>query len=205
MTAAACRGTTILRNAASEPHVRQLGEMLIKMGAEITGLDSNTIIIKGNPELHGAEVTILNDCSEFFQPIEMRVETAAPDDVSAGRVDGRFSASDGQRTRQQDGGSQRGTEAFGNFAFCDVFRVDPDRFPGTRDFGSEMLNDLEHDIRIADCGDIVHDDLLFREDGCRDHRQHRVLISADCDISGDFRSAVYDKAAHEICFPYGLG
>ena len=87
----------------------------------------------------------------------------------------------------------------------DVFRVDPDRFPGTRDFGSEMLNDLEHDIRIADCGDIVHDDLLFREDGCRDHRQHRVLISADCDISGDFRSAVYDKAAHEICFPYGLG
>ena len=147
----------------------------------------------------------LNDCSEFFQPIEMRVETAAPDDVSAGRVDGRFSASDGQRTRQQDGGSQRGTEAFGNFAFCDVFRVDPDRFPGTRDFGSEMLNDLEHDIRIADCGDIVHDDLLFREDGCRDHRQHRVLISTDCDISGDFRSAVYDKAAHEICFPYGLG
>lgn len=61
MTAAACRGTTILRNAASEPHVRQLGEMLIKMGAEITGLDSNTLVIKGNPELHGAEVSIEGD------------------------------------------------------------------------------------------------------------------------------------------------
>ncbi len=61
MTAAAANGTTLLRNAASEPHVRQLGEMLIKMGAEISGLDSNTIIIKGNRELHGAEITVEGD------------------------------------------------------------------------------------------------------------------------------------------------
>ena len=47
MVAAAAKGNTVIRNAAAEPHVRQLGEMLNAMGAEITGLDSNTIQIKG--------------------------------------------------------------------------------------------------------------------------------------------------------------
>lgn len=61
MTAAAAKGTTIIRNAAAEPHVRQLGELLVKMGASITGLDTNTLTIKGNPKLHGAEFTIDGD------------------------------------------------------------------------------------------------------------------------------------------------
>ena len=77
MVAAAARGTTIIRNAASEPHVRQLGEMLIAMGAEISGLDSNTIKIKGS-ELHGAEVTVEGDHIEAASYIALAACTRSP-------------------------------------------------------------------------------------------------------------------------------
>ena len=77
MTAAAARGTTLIRNAASEPHVRQLGEMLNAMGAEITGLDSNTITVKGG-ELHGAEVTVEGDHIEAASYIALAACTRSP-------------------------------------------------------------------------------------------------------------------------------
>ena len=75
MTAAAAKGKTIIRNAACEPHVRQLGEMLVKMGAKIDGLDSNTITIEGNPALHGAEVEIEADHIEVASFISLAAAT----------------------------------------------------------------------------------------------------------------------------------
>ena len=77
MVAACSKGTTLLRNAASEPHIRQLGEMLIAMGAEIRGLDSNTLIIKG-AELHGAEVTVEGDHIEAASYIALAACTKSP-------------------------------------------------------------------------------------------------------------------------------
>ena len=61
IAAATARGTTILRNAASEPHVTDLAEMLNSMGANISGLGSNTLVIQGVPKLHGTEWTIGGD------------------------------------------------------------------------------------------------------------------------------------------------
>ena len=77
MVAAAAKGNTVIRNAAAEPHVRQLGEMLNAMGAEITGLDSNTIQIKGG-ELHGAEVTVEGDHIEAASFIALAACTRSP-------------------------------------------------------------------------------------------------------------------------------
>lgn len=77
MVAATASGTTMIRNAASEPHVRQLGEMLIAMGAEISGLDSNTLIVKGN-KLHGAEVTVEGDHIEAASYIALAACTKSP-------------------------------------------------------------------------------------------------------------------------------
>ena len=77
MAAAAAKGTTMIRNAAAEPHVRQLGEMLNAMGAEITGLDSNTITVKG-AELHGAEVTVEGDHIEAASYIALAACTRSP-------------------------------------------------------------------------------------------------------------------------------
>ena len=61
MAAVLAQGHTTLINAACEPHVVELGEMLNRMGAWITGLGSNTIEIDGVSELHGCEYTVAGD------------------------------------------------------------------------------------------------------------------------------------------------
>ncbi len=61
MAAVTADGLTILRNAASEPHVTDLGNLLNAMGAKISGLGSNTLEIEGVKQLHGVEYTICAD------------------------------------------------------------------------------------------------------------------------------------------------
>lgn len=64
MAAAGTEGKTIIRNAATEPHVQELGEMLKKMGARVKGLGSHTIQIQGIKNLIGAEYKISPDYLE---------------------------------------------------------------------------------------------------------------------------------------------
>ena len=54
MAAVAAEGTTVLRNAASEPHVQDLANFLVAMGARIEGIGTNTITIHGGSTLGGA-------------------------------------------------------------------------------------------------------------------------------------------------------
>jgi UDP-N-acetylglucosamine 1-carboxyvinyltransferase len=54
MAAAAASGTTVLRNAASEPHVQDLARFLVAMGAEIEGIGTNTVTVHGGRTLNGA-------------------------------------------------------------------------------------------------------------------------------------------------------
>ena len=56
MAAALTPGTTVIDNAASEPHTTALAEMLISMGANIVGVGSNRLTIIGVKELHGTAV-----------------------------------------------------------------------------------------------------------------------------------------------------
>lgn len=64
MAAAMAQGTTILRNAASEPHVQDLCNLLVLMGLKMEGIGSNTLTIHGSERLHGAEYTIGADYIE---------------------------------------------------------------------------------------------------------------------------------------------
>ena len=61
MAAVLAKGETILRNAAREPEVVDLAELLRKMGARIEGEGTSTIRIEGVERLHGAEHTIIPD------------------------------------------------------------------------------------------------------------------------------------------------
>lgn len=61
ITACLAPGSTIIRNAACEPHVTQLAELLNAMGAKIGGMDTNRLGIVGVDKLHGAEFTIAGD------------------------------------------------------------------------------------------------------------------------------------------------
>jgi UDP-N-acetylglucosamine 1-carboxyvinyltransferase len=61
MAAVLARGETVLRNAAREPEVADLAELLVKMGARIEGAGTSTIQVQGVERLHGAEHTIIAD------------------------------------------------------------------------------------------------------------------------------------------------
>jgi UDP-N-acetylglucosamine 1-carboxyvinyltransferase len=58
MAAALTHGSTVIHNAACEPHVQDLARLLMQMGARIEGIGSNRMIVHGQAELGGAEYTI---------------------------------------------------------------------------------------------------------------------------------------------------
>ncbi|MBE6573961.1 MAG: UDP-N-acetylglucosamine 1-carboxyvinyltransferase [Ruminococcaceae bacterium] len=65
MIAAACaKGTTIIENAAREPHIVDLANFLNTCGANIKGAGTDTIKIKGVEELHGCTYAIIPDMIE---------------------------------------------------------------------------------------------------------------------------------------------
>jgi UDP-N-acetylglucosamine 1-carboxyvinyltransferase len=61
LAASLAQGTTVIVNAAAEPEIATLGEMLNRMGARICGAGSHTVEIEGVDELHGASHHILPD------------------------------------------------------------------------------------------------------------------------------------------------
>ncbi len=65
MAAVLATGTTTIYNAACEPYLQQLCKMLNRMGAKISGIGSNMLIIEGVKNLGGTEHTMLPDMIEI--------------------------------------------------------------------------------------------------------------------------------------------
>jgi UDP-N-acetylglucosamine 1-carboxyvinyltransferase len=89
MAAALTPGTTVIGNAACEPHVQDLARMLVKMGADIQGIGSNLITVNGSASLHGCEHRIAPDHIEIgsFMALagvtggELRIKDIVPGDM----------------------------------------------------------------------------------------------------------------------------
>ncbi|MBI4552079.1 MAG: UDP-N-acetylglucosamine 1-carboxyvinyltransferase [Candidatus Latescibacteria bacterium] len=75
MAAVLAKGTTVIRNAACEPHVQGLCRLLTAMGAQIDGIGSNILTIQGVDRLHGAEHRIGPDIVEVGSFIGMAAAT----------------------------------------------------------------------------------------------------------------------------------
>lgn len=75
LAAVLAEGTTIIRNAASEPHVQDLCHLLSRMGANIEGIGSNLITIHGVKSLHGTEYTLSADYLEVGSFIALSAVT----------------------------------------------------------------------------------------------------------------------------------
>ena len=71
MASVLAEGTTTIYNAACEPYIQQLCRMLNRMGAKITGVGSNLLIIEGVDSLHGTEHRLLPDMIEVGSFIAM--------------------------------------------------------------------------------------------------------------------------------------
>ncbi|MDQ3677226.1 MAG: UDP-N-acetylglucosamine 1-carboxyvinyltransferase [Actinomycetota bacterium] len=65
LAAARTPGSTVIGNAACEPHVQDLARMLVKMGADIQGIGSNVLTVNGTAGLHGCDHTIGPDHIEI--------------------------------------------------------------------------------------------------------------------------------------------
>ncbi|MCL1929245.1 MAG: UDP-N-acetylglucosamine 1-carboxyvinyltransferase [Treponema sp.] len=77
MAAVLAEGTTILTNAASEPHVQDLCRMLVSMGAKIEGIGSNILTISGVKKLGSCDYTIGADYMEVGSLIGLAAATRA--------------------------------------------------------------------------------------------------------------------------------
>ncbi|MBU3537781.1 UDP-N-acetylglucosamine 1-carboxyvinyltransferase [Polynucleobacter sp. UK-Gri1-W3] len=91
MAATLASGTTILENAAREPEVGDLAELLVKMGAKISGIGSDRLVIEGVEKLHGAEHSVIADrieagtflCAVAATGGEITVKHCRPDTLDA--------------------------------------------------------------------------------------------------------------------------
>jgi UDP-N-acetylglucosamine 1-carboxyvinyltransferase len=89
MAAALTRGPTVIRNAASEPHVQDLAHMLVSMGAPIDGIGSNVMTVHGVGSLRGATHTVAPDHIEIgsFMALagvtggELTIKNTVPEDL----------------------------------------------------------------------------------------------------------------------------
>ena len=75
MAAVLAEGHTTITNAASEPHVQDLCNMLVSMGARIGGIGSNILQIDGVKKLHGTDFTIGADFMEIGSYIGLAAAT----------------------------------------------------------------------------------------------------------------------------------
>lgn len=64
MASVTAKGKTLIRNAASEPHIQDLCVMLKGLGAQIDGIGTNRLIIQGVERLHGGEARVGADYME---------------------------------------------------------------------------------------------------------------------------------------------
>ncbi len=91
MAAVLAKGTTRLENAAMEPEITNLVEMLIAMGAKIDGIGTTTLEIDGVEELHPANINTIPDRIEAGTMLiagalcggKIRIENVIPEHLSA--------------------------------------------------------------------------------------------------------------------------
>ena len=94
MAAALTRGPTVIRNAASEPHVQDLARLLVSMGAPIDGIGSNVMTVHGTGSLRGCTHSIAPDHIEIgsFMALagvtggELIVKDTVPEDLRMTRL-----------------------------------------------------------------------------------------------------------------------
>lgn len=91
MAATKATGRTTLKNAAREPEIVNLADMLRKMGANIKGDGTDTIVIEGVEDLHAAEHTVIPDrieagtfmAASAMTKGDIKIENCIPEHLSA--------------------------------------------------------------------------------------------------------------------------
>ena len=91
MAAVTARGTTVLDNAAREPEIVDLCNLLVAMGASIDGIGTGRLVIEGRERLHGATYSVMPDrieagsyaCAAAITGGDLDLVGASADDMRA--------------------------------------------------------------------------------------------------------------------------
>ncbi|MFC4486918.1 UDP-N-acetylglucosamine 1-carboxyvinyltransferase [Tepidiphilus baoligensis] len=91
MAACLAEGTTVIENAAREPEVSDLARCLVAMGADIDGIGTDTLRVRGVPRLHGARFRVMPDrietgtylCAAAITGGQIRLGQADPGSLEA--------------------------------------------------------------------------------------------------------------------------
>ena len=91
MAACLAEGTTVIENAAREPEVSDLARCLVAMGADIEGIGTDTLRVRGVRRLHGARYRVMPDrietgtylCAAAITGGQVRLTRADPDALEA--------------------------------------------------------------------------------------------------------------------------
>jgi UDP-N-acetylglucosamine 1-carboxyvinyltransferase len=91
MAACLAEGTTVIENAAREPEVSDLARCLVAMGADIDGIGTDTLRVRGVPRLHGARYRVMPDrietgtylCAAAITGGQIRLGQADPGSLEA--------------------------------------------------------------------------------------------------------------------------
>ena len=145
-----------------------------------------------------------HDRAELAESVEVAVETAAADHIAARRVELRLSAAGQQRRREEDAGPVPRTEFARNRSGPDVPAAEGQRMVFKAEIRAEFAGDVEHGPHVEDVGDVVENDLLVGQQQRRDHRQRRVLVSADPDPPRDAGGPLHFQTLHRCSVPLGF-
>ncbi|MEA1911495.1 MAG: UDP-N-acetylglucosamine 1-carboxyvinyltransferase [Spirochaetota bacterium] len=138
MAASIASGKTTVSNAASEPHVQDLCNMLNSMGAKITGIGSNILYIDGVKKLGGTEFGIGSDFMEVGSFIglaavtrgELEIENAGPEHLQMVKIGfnklGIHWETDGQAIKISSGQDMRVSQELGGM----IPKIDDAPWPG---------------------------------------------------------------------------
>lgn len=91
MAAVLARGETVIDNAAREPEITDLARCLVAMGAEISGIGTERLVIQGRDRLHGASYEVMPDrieagsyaCAAAITGGELELVGARTEDMAA--------------------------------------------------------------------------------------------------------------------------
>jgi UDP-N-acetylglucosamine 1-carboxyvinyltransferase len=85
MAASLAKGTTTIKNAASEPHVQDVCNLIVAMGGKIEGIGTNTLVVHGVPKLHGTTFEVGPDYLEVGSFIALSAMTGGPVTIKRAR------------------------------------------------------------------------------------------------------------------------
>ncbi len=85
MAASLAKGTTTIKNAASEPHVQDVCRLIVAMGGKIEGIGTNTLVVHGVEKLHGCTFEVGPDYLEVGSFIALSAMTGGPVTIKRAR------------------------------------------------------------------------------------------------------------------------